>query len=532
MRFACHRYTAALTSAAAAETTSRPTRPRSGLVAAWFGVLLLLAVALHGSAFTVDIFNPDEAFLATQADVLLDGGSLYRDVVDRKPPLVPYLYAGAFEMTGSSSLVWPRVLAMLATALTALLVSLATWSRGTRRAGVIAGLLCLFAMLSLGPGDAQAANFELFMLPATVAAMLLARRGRWASSGVAIAAATLAKQTGVAMFLPVGYLALRTRKARPLGVAVLGFVVPVAIVAIALGPGDFLFWNVLGTGGYAKPPALGDAVKVFLDSWTEWVPLNLPLVVLVVLAWRDRRRAPKPERTRDTDLWLWFLGALVGVAVGWRFFTHYFLQLVPPAALLGALALDRRSVRVVRGFVAAAGVIAVGCAISAFVLRSPSVLEPNVYRAVAAAVEERSSPSDRLFVWGSAPEFYWASGQRPATRFLTTLSFLAGIQPGRAPTDGLPESENPERWREFRRDFDAHPPQVIVDTAPSGLKGAEHAPIRDYRSLATRMASDYCFVGDVKGMRLYERLSNPRDEPAPGVRGDDARAPVVPRCPG
>ena len=47
------------------------------------------------------VFNSDETFLATQAQVIRDGGSLYEDATDRKPPLVPYLYAATFALVGT-----------------------------------------------------------------------------------------------------------------------------------------------------------------------------------------------------------------------------------------------------------------------------------------------------------------------------------------------------------------------------------------------------------------------------------------------
>ena len=39
------------------------------------------------------VFNSDETFLATQAHVIQEGGQLYEEATDRKPPLVPYIYA-------------------------------------------------------------------------------------------------------------------------------------------------------------------------------------------------------------------------------------------------------------------------------------------------------------------------------------------------------------------------------------------------------------------------------------------------------
>ncbi|MEY2582285.1 MAG: hypothetical protein QOE09_2134, partial [Ilumatobacteraceae bacterium] len=57
-------------------------------------VVIVVAAVTHLPGFVrTEVLNPDEAFLATQAKVINDGGQLYHDVVDRKPPLVPYLYA-------------------------------------------------------------------------------------------------------------------------------------------------------------------------------------------------------------------------------------------------------------------------------------------------------------------------------------------------------------------------------------------------------------------------------------------------------
>src|SRR5271169_2396725 len=147
-----------------------------------FAVLLLLTVALRLPGFFVDVFNSDETFLATQAHVIRDGGNLYREAADRKPPLVPYVYAASFAFFGSTALWTVRLVAMLAIAFTAWLLACEARRRWGRRAGWIAGLLCVFAMVAFAPQDGQAANFEVFMLPAMTASVLLARRGKSGSS--------------------------------------------------------------------------------------------------------------------------------------------------------------------------------------------------------------------------------------------------------------------------------------------------------------------------------------------------------------
>ncbi len=79
--------------------------PASAPARTWrmFAVLLLLTVGLRLPAFFVQVFNSDETFLATQAEVINEGGRLYQDATDRKPPLVPYLYAATFSIFSTSA---------------------------------------------------------------------------------------------------------------------------------------------------------------------------------------------------------------------------------------------------------------------------------------------------------------------------------------------------------------------------------------------------------------------------------------------
>src|SRR6516165_3396011 len=294
-----------------------------------FAVLLLLTVALRLPGFVVDVFNSDETFLATQAHVIRDGGNLYREAADRKPPLVPYVYAASFEFFGSTALWTVRLVAMVAIALTAWLLAVEATRRWGRRAGWIAGLLCVLAMVAFAPQDGQAANFEVFMLPAMTGAVLLARRGRATASGVAVAVATLAKQTGAATLLPVLYLVWKARGRKGAALATLGFALPIGLVALALGPRQLFYWTVVGNGSYVSVHAFSLYVLSTLFLMTlAFAACNLPIVWALPHGWRTRRRRSADGGT-DTDLWLWLASAVISVAIGLRFFGHYYIQLVP-----------------------------------------------------------------------------------------------------------------------------------------------------------------------------------------------------------
>jgi 4-amino-4-deoxy-L-arabinose transferase-like glycosyltransferase len=467
--------------------------------------LLLVAVAflLRLPAFFVDVFNSDETFLATQAQVIQDGGNLYEEAADRKPPLVPYIYAAGFELFDTSDLWSVRVLAMGAAALTALLVAVEARRRYGRKAAWGAGLLCVFALVAFAPQDGQAANFEIFMLPAMTASIVLARRGKTVAAGAAVAVATLAKQTGALTLFPVLYLAWKARGRRGAAESVGGFAVPLALVAAALGAGQLFYWTVLGNGSYVSVETASTFVlSSFLLMSLGWVGCNLPIVWRLPAAWRERRTPSRDGRT-DLDLWIWLATAVISVMVGLRFFGHYYLQLIPPLCLLTAGALARGSRRIAVATIAFAAAFAIAFSAAGYFMR-PFDPEPP-YETVSRYIAAHVDPGDRVLVWGSVPEIYWASGARPATRLITTNTFLAGNHPGRPPEDAAPEESDPQQWDWFFEDLTAHPPSYIVDTSPAEIRGAEWTPIDRFPRLEGMLQENYHFARTLDGIDIYER---------------------------
>jgi 4-amino-4-deoxy-L-arabinose transferase-like glycosyltransferase len=468
-----------------------------------FLVLLALTAALRLPAFFVDVFNSDETFIATQAQVIRAGGDLYEEAADHHPPLVPYIYAATFEVFDTNELWTVRVAAMFAGAITALLLFIEARRRHGRRAGWIAGLLCVGALVAFAPQDGQAANFEIFMLPAMTASVLLARRGRAASAGVSVAIATLAKQTAGLTLLPILYLAWKARGRRAVTTSMVAFAAPIALVALAMGPSELLHWTVLGNGSYVgleTVSAFGLSTLVVMSF--AWAVCNLPMLWKVPGSWRMRRTLTLDGGT-DIDLWLWVASGAVSVVIGLRFFGHYYLQLVPPLCLVSAGALARANRRVATATLAVAGVFAVAFSAAGYFMR-PYDSEPE-YEPVSKYLDAHTLGTDRIFVWGSLPEIYWASDRLPATRFLTTPSYLGGSYPGRPGDDAAPEESSPELWKWLFEDLAARPPRYIVDTAPAEIRGTKYTQIRRFPRLQAFVDDDYRFVASINGMSVYER---------------------------
>ena len=378
---------------ALADAPAAPARSNRRELTRLFLVLLALTFVLRMPAFFTPVFNSDETFLATQAHVLNDGGQLYEEAIDRKPPIVPYVYAATFTFFETSALWSVRVVAMLAVALTALLLAIEARRRYGSRAGWIAGVMFVVAMVLFAPQDGQAANFEVFMLPSMTAAILFARRGRGFLAGVAIALATLAKQTGAATLLPVVYLIMRSRGKKGVGEVALGFTIPTALVALAVGPSQLLYWTVLGNGSYVGMKTMSTVVlTTFLFMTGMWALCNLPLLWKIPSAWGHRKLVAL-DGQRDTDLWLWVLSAAVSVAVGLRFFGHYYIQLAPPLALLAAGAIVRGTRKWADRAVAFALVVGVLFSAAGYFFR-PGVPEPS-YESVSALPGHHHGPRRR-----------------------------------------------------------------------------------------------------------------------------------------
>jgi 4-amino-4-deoxy-L-arabinose transferase-like glycosyltransferase len=475
---------------ARAHTRGGGEAPRSWAWAA--PVLLLLAALTRLPSFTAVLWNPDEGFLAIEARQLAHGGVLYETVVDRKPPLLPWLYRGAFAVFGDDSL-WPlKAAAVLATAGTALCVAVLARRRWGDRAGWTAGVLCVLLSVGLHPEDTQAATFEVFMLPWTAAAVWAADRRRWAWAGLFVALAALTKQTGGAVLVPVLFLLWRQQAdRRALGVLLGAFALPVAAVAVAVGVGRFWFWTVSGSASYVS--VAGAELLAAQRALGQTALLaGAAAPVLAALGWAARRRRPLAA----AEVWVWLGASGLAVCVGFQFFGHYFLQLTPPLAVLGAAALRHVSRRGAVASVVATAVLASGFV--AWGLLAPRAQLAHTQR-VAAAVRARTAPGNQVLIWGMHPEEYLLANRRPATRYLTA-GFLTNFSGGRHGVRTGEQYAVPGSWPRFLHDLTAHPPAVVVDDARGAPYAADRTP-----TLHAYLTAHYTRATTIDGAILYVR---------------------------
>ncbi len=257
-------------------------------------------------------------------------------------------------------------------------------------------------------------------------AYLRSRRARWlVLAGVLTGCALLVKQSALDGGLAaVAYLLWRERRGG-LGASVLltgSALAPVALAAAAATRfGDW--WHAVV--GYRFE---GDSVLTgSLAGRGHELLLSAPalakgLALLALLAALGWRRAPLLAR-------LWLGASVVGVLGGGNFHPHYYVQLVPPLSLLGALGLrelwhrrSRSGFVLVAASTAATLVLALPVAWASPTGQAKAIWPHDAHlrhdAALSRYVRAHTRPRDRILALWADADLYYLADRPPATGYL------------------------------------------------------------------------------------------------------------------
>ena len=499
------------------------------------------------------ILDTDEAAHAVGSWVLLDGGRLYTDFVDNKPPLLYAYYALAQLVLGRGLTAVHLFTALLSVPLIALGASAVF--RHERR-GVVAALVWLVYGTSFLAHDMLSVNAELvLLLPAAWAVALVADERRatrvspLVAAGLLLGLATLVKHQG-AFWLPALVWAAVRAQPEPEGETArpddglpggaapatsARFIAPWRALALAAGfampllgtwvwfaatggAHDLVYWLLWRNAVYAANPisltgALGRAARYLLP----WLLATAPLW----WAWWHGRRGLDAHRRRLVDGLVWL--GLLSTFAGFRFFPHYFVPVAFALSLGAAPAVARWTERPVpragRVFLAATLALAVGfAAANAWLWLGDSNVyreRDPVYRRVAERLAGRpvlrSRPPALRLGMGAGVLLRGRSarrasgfallrprGGRPHRLRSRQPGWRAAARAGRAPPA-------PAHWDMLMADLARTPPTYVVDTAPAGLYRWDRYPLSDYPRLEQYVTEGYEWMDDVDRVRLYRR---------------------------
>jgi hypothetical protein len=219
----------------------------------------------------------------------------------------------------------------------------------------------------------------------------------------------------------------------------------------------------------------------------------LLLLVGAMTSFRDRCGIWLGKQAERTVLWGLLVASGVGAAAGARFYPHYYIQLIPPLALLAApwyaQVWSGKTKPECWWQQPGTSYLWLGLTVIAFAIahwrgqayqREPS--QSGRY------LLEHSDPEDRIFVWGQAPKIYLEAHRRPASRFVVTFPLTGYIFGGLTGVDTR-KYIVPGAWGELEQDFTKHPPVYIVDVQVPE-KNAQY-PVENFPILAKLLSEKY-----------------------------------------
>jgi hypothetical protein len=440
--------------------------------------LLLLAITLARSpGLLFDVLNIDEVDFALIGRSVLEGHLPYSRLVDIKPPLTYVAFAPA-ALFGKLSLLPMHVLGILIVFATALVLERVAKSPAAPWIYFLA-TLC----------EVPSVNSELLLnLPTALALLCFVEERDWLA-GLCIGLASLFKHQGAMPLISLGLVLLMNRRFSRGAKMSLGFALPWAITfgvyAFAHDLPQLWDWCFARNFGYVGKTS--GAMPRFLSS-----TLLCCGVALMPWYWSIRESLAKRADPFVIALWLTW----IPVAMGGRFYEHYYLQFAP---FLAVVAAPRASLK--RALLWVPALVAVAYF---FVHRYPSQ-EPKL-REVAQFLRQRTRPDEQLFVWGHSSPIYYFAERRPGTRYATCSVHVGNFDPAQLPPGFDARDFVSERDVEATLvDLEQNKPAIFVDLAPSGIHNWDKLPLSTVPALDRYIHDHYAQFGTAAGAAIYRR---------------------------
>jgi len=470
--------------------------------------LVLLTVAIRLPSLVHPQPIDSEGIYSVVANEIVDGGRPYIDAVERKPPLLFWTYAAIFKVAGKFN--W-----------TALHLVALVWTLGAmaglyvigrqlfdRNTGLIAALFYGIFQHWLTWKNLTFDGEMLMNVPIIWAWAIGFRRSsspvrpELFPAGALLSTAFLLKQPAAIAAVPLGIYLLLPRYRSSRGLTRTNSIIHATMLTAGFGAALGLVTIVLWKQGILREAfywtiADHDIPHVFwwkgIVHTLAFLGVCLPLIVGAIMGCRDKGKTWAGRKAEQTALFGLLVASAIGAAAGARFYPHYYVQLIPPLALLSAPYYARLwSGRkpplhwLLRPSVAYTWR---ALTIIAFSVEHWLGLAPRRGLSEAGQYLSRHAASnDRIFVWGQTSKIYLDAHRRPASRYIETFPLTGYVFGGPIPGFDTRSRILPGAWATLVQDFARHPPAYIVDVQDPTK--AQY-PVKDFPILAKLIAEKY-----------------------------------------
>jgi hypothetical protein len=408
----------------AAATTWRTHRLVIVLASALFGWLTVLGA--------LQPLTPDEAVYRIVSTGMVHGQWPYRDLFDHKPPLA---YVWYLPSALGGSIEFQRALAALMLAATVPIFAAIAHRWLTGRAATFS--VIAFALMLANPGLSVRGNLEAFALLPLIAALAVPSP---IAAGGLLAIAIMTKPTAL-LFAPMLWLIWK----RDAWKSAVGAIVLCAAVSAPFAPiwRDYLTANIAFNIDYGRA-AGGHDLRSLLTIPAPVLIGSLPLWCAAVAGLAGRYNA---------RLLLLAACGLAATKLSGQQFAHYYVLLLPGAALLAGRGLDWAM-----SYRAGQAAIAVGAllAVAPICIGFPSLVrdyDRSRHPLAAAQAAIDATPGETYVLAGHAQPYVHA-GRVPQRRFFFSV----------------PLAVRPAWGEDVRRDLAACPPPVLITSNDAAFR--------------------------------------------------------------
>jgi hypothetical protein len=543
-----------------------------------FLLIILILVGLLLTNFIIQIgVNPSYKSMGTDSgtfaycgEVIRNGGLMYRDCWDNKPPAVYYLNAAAIWLGGANPFaIWLfQAIWLTIAVLVFFLIMIRVWEH----TGLAALSAFTLLLLVLYPDIFQGGNFtETYAILPVVLSLgafwvyLQSGHKRWLIAlGLLAAAGFLLKPTyisiGLAATITIAFLELRRRSFKTmltkLAILSASALLPLLLVglywvlkqdfyelyfATFLHNLDYLrqgfsLRSLYGTARMflIQQPMVGLTILVSI-SFGVFIYRYGRLVLSLKIPAQNQVNSFQPGQMNPDQARVWFLaGVFLAIILDIAFlassgknFGHY-LQVLLPGMVVAMVYLlyflrlsiqqDRLSRSLQAAVLAAILIVSIGggLEIAAKELPSPSELKaffstPNltVYQPTELEqyIIDHSSATDSVLVWAGHPGMNFVTQRRSPTRYIFLLHLFA------------PTPYGPNGFNEFLTELGADPPELIVvqpvssmglpyfgDSGSSLCPNCDPQTLQGMQALKQYIASNYDLKYSIWDWEVYQRI--------------------------